>query len=78
MVLGNVPISGPLDRIAADLMGPLPETPEGYKYIMVVEDYFTKWTEAYPLKSKTTHAVAENLMVNFISRFGVPKQFHTD
>ena len=78
MTMGHVPVAGVLDRVAADLVGPLPETAEGYKYILTVEDYFTKWTEAYPLKNKTAAGVADQLMVNFVSRFGVPRSFHTD
>lgn len=30
-------------------MGLLPGAPRGSKYILVVDDYFTKWKEAYPL-----------------------------
>jgi len=36
-----------------DLIGPLPETPRGNKYIVVLTDYFSKWTEAAPLQDKT-------------------------
>jgi len=36
-----------------DLIGPLPETPRGNKYIAVLTDYFSKWAEAAPLQDKT-------------------------
>jgi hypothetical protein len=32
----------PMERIATDIMGPLPESEEGNKYILVIADYFTK------------------------------------
>ena len=35
---------------------------KGYKYILVVCDYFTKYTEAYPLKDKTACSVVDALM----------------
>ncbi len=41
-----------------DLVGPLPETPRGYKYLMTLPDYYTKWAEAYPIKDKTALSVA--------------------
>lgn len=34
----------PLERIATDILGELPQTANGNKYILVVADYFTKWT----------------------------------
>ena len=44
-----------------DLVGPLPETPRGHKYIMTVTDYYTKWAEAAALKDKTATSVADVL-----------------
>ena len=38
-----------MERIAIDVMGPLPILDLGKKYILVVADYFTKWTEAYAI-----------------------------
>ncbi|PIK44958.1 Retrovirus-related Pol polyprotein from transposon [Apostichopus japonicus] len=48
------------------------------KYIMVVADYFTKWVQAFPLKYQSAETVADTLVTDFVSRFGVPKQIHTD
>ena len=42
-----------------DLIGPLPETPQGNKYIVTLTDYFSKWAEAAPLPSKTADGVAK-------------------
>ena len=41
---------------------------KGYKYILVVCDYFTKYTEAYPLKDKTVRSVADALMDIWLPR----------
>ena len=68
----------PLERVATDIMGPLPESEDGNKYIVVVSDYFTKWTEAYPLKNMEAQTVAEVLVEQFITRFGVPEMIHSD
>ena len=38
-----------MERIAIDILGPLPESANGNKYIMVVDDYLSKWTESYTI-----------------------------
>ena len=60
-----------------DLIGPLPESNQ-YKYILTVQDYFTKWTEAYPLQDKTARGVAEALVNGWIQTFGSPRVFLSD
>ena len=69
---------GPLKRIAMDILGPLPTTVRGNKYVLVVGEYFTKWTEAYPMPDSEAITVARLLVNEFICRFGVPEQLHTD
>lgn len=68
----------PLQCVAIDIMGPLPITDKGNQYIMVVGDYFTKWTEAYPLPDHTAQTVADKLVCEFICRYGSPLRIHTD
>ena len=41
----------PLERVGLDILGPLPATYKGNRYILVVIDYFTKWAEAYPMRN---------------------------
>ena len=72
------PVGGPLERIAIDIVGPLNETESGNMYIMVITDYFSKWTEAYALRNHTAQTVAEHLIEQFCSRWGLPKELHTD
>ena len=71
-------VGAPMERIAIDILGPLPETPRKNKFILVVSDYFTKWTESYPIPNQEATAVAEKLVSEFICRFGVPRQLHSD
>ena len=68
----------PMERIAMDILGPLPETTRGNKYILVVGDYFTKWKEAFPMKDMEATTVAHLLVNEFICRFGLPDNLHTD
>ena len=68
----------PFDRVALDILDTHKITPKGYRYILVLSDYFTKWTDAFPLRRHTARAVAEVLVNRFIVYHGVPKQIHSD
>ena len=71
-------VGAPLERIALDILGPLPETDKGNKYILVIADYFTKWTEAFPLPNQEAVTVVSCLVSEFFCRYGIPRQIHTD
>ena len=68
----------PLERVAIDLLGPLPKTDSGNQWILVVGDYCTKWMEAYALPDATASTVALKLVNEFVCRFGVPQELHSD
>ena len=68
----------PMERLAIDVLGPLPLSSQGNKYILIAADYFTKWVEAYPLANQEAVTVAEVLIREFVSRFGVPLILHSD
>ena len=68
----------PLQRVALDILGPLPTTEQGNKYILVVGDYFTKWTEAYAIPDQTAETVAKVFVNEFVCRYGTPETLHSD
>ena len=76
--LGQYLIGAPLERVALDIVGPFPRSDSGNKYVLVLGDYFTKWMEAYPLRNIEAQTVAETFVHEFVSRFGVPQELHTD
>ena len=49
---GHIPTGHRWDRIAMDILDVCDPTPEGFRYILVIADYFSKWTEAFPMKNK--------------------------
>ncbi|PIK38531.1 hypothetical protein BSL78_24624 [Apostichopus japonicus] len=61
-----------------DILGPLPKSSGGNRYVLIVSDYFTKWTEAYAMANMEAETVATLLVEEFICRFGVPEELHTD
>ena len=71
-------VDAPMERIAVNILVPLPVTPRGNKYILVLSDYFTKWTECFALQNQEATTVADKLVNEFISRFGIPRQLHSD
>ena len=58
-------------QIGIDIVGPLPCTEHGNKYIIVVTDYFTKWPEAKASPTKEAGNVADFLFDLFL-RHGCP------
>ena len=71
-------VGAPFERIAMDILGPLPRSRRGNRYILVIMDYFTKWAEAFPLRNQEAETVARVLVEQFICRYGVPISLHTD
>ena len=68
----------PGERVAIDVLGPLPESDAGNRYLLVLMDYFTKWPEAYALPNQEARTVATAMLQGFVSRFGVPHELHSD
>lgn len=70
-------IDAPFQRIAIDMVVPLPRTKRGNHYALVNCDNATKYLEAIPFKSQEAEVVAE-AMVEVVSRLGVPKEILSD
>lgn len=45
------------ERCYIDLTGPHPRSKQGHTYILTCVDAFTKWAEAFPLRSKEAEPV---------------------
>ena len=52
-------IEVPFTRIAMDMVGPLPRTEEGHRFILTIVDYGSRFPDAIPLKTTTSQDVAE-------------------
>ena len=76
--LGRYIVGAPMDRVATDITGPFPVSEKGFKYILVIQDHFSKWVEAYPIKDQSAGTVAHVLVFEFFSRFGLPIELHSD
>ena len=68
----------PMQGVAVDIIGPLPESETGNKYVLVASDYFTKWTEVYAIPNQEATTVAQKLTDEMFCRFSPPEQLHSD
>ena len=59
----------PWQRIAIDMLGPLPLTERGNRYVLVCSDYFTKWIECIAVPNQEAVTVAEALVRDVFSRW---------
>ena len=76
--LGSMPVGAPLDRLGTDLLGPLPVTPRGNKYILTITDYFTTWVEIFAVPDQTAVTCAQTMLNEVVCRFGCPLAIHSD
>lgn len=61
-----------------DIVGPFPLTSRQRKFLLVVVDYFTKWTEAEPVARITAAQVKELVWKNIICCFSIPHMIIMD
>ena len=72
----NVPIGQPWQMIAVDILE-VPVSSSNNRYLLVVQDYFTKWADATPLPDQTAARISAEL-VKLFSVFGQPEILHSD
>ena len=62
--------------IAVDILE-VPVSLHNNRYLLVVQDYFTKWVAVIPMKDQTAEHITTEL-VNLFSLFGMPEIVHSD
>ena len=72
----NVPIGRPWQMLAVDVLE-VPMSGHGNRYLLVLQDYFTKWAEAVPMPDQTAERIVRAL-IGIFSRFGIPEILHSD
>jgi len=72
------PATEPFAALAIDLLGPLPRTPEGYEYILVICDRSSKFTRAVPLKDISALDVLSAFLDTWVASYGIPDSVLSD
>ena len=70
-------IEQPFQRIAMDVVGPLPRTQGGNRFILTICDYATRYPKAFALPSVEAPRVAKEL-IKLFSHVGIPDEILTD
>ena len=65
------------ERLAIDIMGPLPITDDGNKFILTMQDDLTKFSYAEPIPNHEAKTIASKIS-KFITLFGIPKIILSD
>lgn len=61
-----------------DLVGPLKTSKRNNRYILVIQDAFTKWISCIPLKTGEATEVSQQFITHWVTVYGVPAKILTD
>ena len=73
-----IQVGSPGQLVAVDILGPFPEFHSGKKYILVVVDNFTMWSEAYAIPNREAVTVAHKLTQEWFFCFSPSESLLSD
>ena len=56
----------------------LPTTERGNRYVLVFQDFLTKWPMVYPMPDQTSLPITKLLVSEIIAQFGVTESLLSD
>ena len=68
----------PFEKFYLVVVGPLPVTQEGNKYILTFQDDLCKYVIAMPITQQDAHTVARTFVERVILTYGTPRILQTD
>ena len=66
------------ERIAMDIVEPVRESRKGYRSILVISDYASRFVMTIAMKDQTARTVAKCLVHKVITKYGAPQNVLTD
>ena len=76
--MGHVSVGNRWDSVVMSIPDMSVTTPKGDRYVLVIVDCFSRWTEACPLPNKMALAVADTFFQLMVCRFGMPAVILSD
>ncbi|KAG6453520.1 hypothetical protein O3G_MSEX008200 [Manduca sexta] len=76
--LGKFPNAARFEHVHVDIVGPLPTSPQGYRYVVTIIDRYTRWPEAFPVQDINADTVSKCIYEGWIVRYGCPVRITTD
>ena len=67
------PATRPLESLAIDILGLLPKTKAGKRFLLFITDCFTKLTKGVALRTTTAYTVATAFCDAWVFKYGVPR-----
>lgn len=77
LVMSPTSVFEPFEQIQMDFLGPFPPDEEGYTYVLVCVDMFSRYTELFPCKDQRSETVAQCLF-QLVCRYGLPRCIFSD
>ena len=74
--LQNIPIGKPWEMVAIDILQ-VPISSHSNQYLLVIQDYFTKWAEAIPIPDQSANRITKEL-IRVFSHYELPDILHSD
>lgn len=71
-------VSFPWQYVSVDLLGPLPRSKNGFCYLLLVSDYFTKYCLLHPLRDAKASHIVKFLEEQVLLVYGVPQVIACD
>lgn len=71
-------VSRPWEQIAIDFIGPLPRSKNGFMWLLVVVDCFSKYVKLFLLRRATTPQIIKLLEAEIFLTYGVPDRLICD
>ena len=68
---------GPWMDLGMDIVGPFQSAPTGYRFLVVLTDYYSKWPEVLPTSDVTSSIIIDFLQSKFVV-WGLPYSITTD
>ena len=67
-----------INLISINILGPYTETTEGHRHVLALTDCTTGDAEAYPLASISPRDIADLIVNDYVTRYGIIRNLYTD